>query len=48
MLFGLITGQMDANDGKRSTIGTITKVELNNFFIENYKVEGIKTVQRMP
>ena len=35
-------------DGKRSTIGTITKVELNNFFIENYKVEGIKTVQRMP
>ena len=33
-------------DGKRSTIGTTTKVELNDFFIDDYKVEGIKRVEK--
>jgi hypothetical protein len=33
-------------DGKRSTLGTITKVELNNFFIDDYKVEGVKTIEK--
>lgn len=33
-------------NGKKSTIETITKVELNDFFIDDYKVEGIKTIEK--
>lgn len=33
-------------NGKRSTIGTVTKIEFIDFTIDEYKIEGIKTHER--
>lgn len=33
-------------DGKRSTIGTISKAELIDFSIDDYSIEGVKTFER--
>ena len=32
---------------KKSTVGTITTVELEDFYIDDYKVEGVKKIENL-
>lgn len=36
-----------SQDGKKKDKGTITKVELENFYVDDYKVEGVKTIENL-
>lgn len=36
-----------SQNGKKSTKGTITKVEVQDFFIDDYQIEGVKTVENL-